>query len=294
MPLEINLPPDSDTISLEEYVEFIDSAPYDFSSHADLIDSAKFLKKLSNNKNFLLDKMFDELKTLANFQRTNYYSPQVFMLHTAKKYFVRANVWRPLSQVEKSIKGFQYDICHDHNFDILTVGYFGPGYRSRSYMYEQRGVVGLLGEKVALIPGGIFTLSEGRIALYRAKQDVHIQLPPDDISVSLNLIPKNDRIRELQFQFDENSSRICRYLQASGSELVVRLAGILGDEKFLEPLADISQKNPSQQIRALAVVSQLQISNNYNIQEVRCPLVLDIIEKERQSYGTCLKIHDCC
>ena len=104
MPLELTLPADPDAISLEEYIQAIDSGRYDFSSQADLIDSARFLRRLANNRTFLLDKMFAELKTIADFQRTNYYGPQVFMLHVAEKYFVRANVWRPLSQVEKGIK----------------------------------------------------------------------------------------------------------------------------------------------------------------------------------------------
>jgi len=293
MPLELTLPADPDAISLEEYIQAIDSGRYDFSSQADLIDSARFLRRLANNRTFLLDKMFAELKTIADFQRTNYYGPQVFMLHVAEKYFVRANVWKPLSQVEKGIKGFQYDVCHDHNFDILTVGYFGPGYCARCYTYDPRDVCGLLGEKVALVPDGLFTLNEGRIALYRAKRDVHIQLPPDDISVSLNLIPKNEQLRHLQFQFDETSGRICRYLQASGSELVVRLAGVLGDKTCLELLAEISDKNPSPHIRALAVVSQLQISPKDCIPGDHSALVRDVVDKELRSYGTCLKAYDC-
>jgi hypothetical protein len=291
MPLRINLVPTSDAISLEEYVESIDSQGYDFSSQADLIDSARFLQKLSNNRRFLLDKMFDDLKTIGDFQRINYYGPQVCMLHVDERYFVRANIWRPLSQVEKSIKGFQYDVCHDHNFDILTIGYFGPGYHSRCYTYERRNVVGVLGEAVDLRPDGLFTLHEGTIALYRAKQDVHKQLPPDSMSVSLNLIPKNNRIRDPQFQFEEDSGQITRYLQASGSELVVRLAGVLGDARFLEPLETIVKTNPSPQIQALAIVSQLQISDSCAVPKVHSRLVRDIIEKELRAYGACLRLH---
>jgi len=291
MPLEINLPADSESISLEEYVEAINSQNYDFSSHADLIDSAKFLKKLNNNRDFLLDKLFAELRSMGQFQKSNYYGPQVFILHVDEKYFVRANIWRPLSRVEKSIKGFQYDVCHDHNFDILTAGYFGPGYCSRAYTYDYRKITGLLGERVSLNAEGMFTLSEGRIALYRAKQDVHIQLPPEDISVSLNLIPKNEKLRELQFQFQEHSERICRYLQSSGSELIIRLAGALRNEKFLSSLVEISQNNPSPQVRALAIVAQCQISKQ-EAPQIASPLIRDIVQKELRDYGACLKICD--
>src|ERR1700730_6276689 len=98
MPLEIELPPDTDSISLSEYLNCIDSEGYEFTEDADLIDSAKYLKKLANNKRFLLDIMFEELKSVAEFQGSNFYGPQVFMLHRTNKYFVRANVWKPISQ----------------------------------------------------------------------------------------------------------------------------------------------------------------------------------------------------
>lgn len=292
MPLEIDLSDECASISFEKYIATIDSRRYDFEDYGDLIDSARFLKQLSNNRTFLLTKLFEELKTLVAFQRTNYYGPQVFILHATEKYFVRANIWRPLSEVEKSISGFRYDICHDHNFDILTVGHFGPGYRARCYTYDRRQVSGLLSERVAIATDGLFALHPGRVALYRAKHDVHIQLPPDDLSVSLNLIPNNRKLRDQQFQFDETSGRICRYLQASGSELVIRLAGVLGDESCLDVLTEIATGNPSPQLRALANVARLQIDNKADISADPSALVRDIIAKEMRSYGACLRLYN--
>src|SRR5690349_24150140 len=185
MPLVIDLPPDTESLSLSEFIDCIDAKGYDFLDDTDLIDAAKYLKKLANNKDFLLDLMFEELRTLGEFQQRNFYGPQVFMLHRTKTYFVRANVWKPISNMERAVPDFQYDVCHDHNFDILTVGYLGPGYHARAYTYGARKVVGMLGEKVDLISEGIFTLHQGSVALYRAKRDVHIQLPSDELSISL-------------------------------------------------------------------------------------------------------------
>jgi hypothetical protein len=262
---------------------------------SDLIDCAKYLKELANNKTFLLDLLFAELTDAAEFQSANLYGPQVLILHRAEKYFVRANVWKPISEMEKAVPDFQYDVCHDHNFDILTVGYFGPGYRARTYTYDASTVVGALGEKVELIPGGIFTLDLGKVALYRAKKDVHIQLPPDELSISLNVIPRNSKTDELQWQFDEETGRICRYLQSSGSETVVRFSGILGDETWLEPLERIAASHPSPQMRALAIVSQCRImpelgsSISPPITDGRAELVADIMRRELADYGACLR-----
>jgi hypothetical protein len=259
VPISINIPDDSEAWSLEQYVDHLAHAKYDLASEADLVASAPYLHKLNNNKDFFCEQVFDELKSVADFQRHNIYGSQVFLLQRSEQYFLRANVWRPMSALERSMNGFQYDVCHDHNFHILTAGYFGPGYRSRAYTYDRTEVTGLLGEHVDLATDGIFELPAGKIALYRAKTDVHFQLPPESISVSLNLIPRSQHINDLQFQFDEETSRIVRYLQASGTELVVRMAGLIGDERFIELLQRIARTHPSTQVRVLALLAACQI-----------------------------------
>lgn len=182
------------------------------------------------------------------------------MLHACSRYFIRANVWKPISALEESIEGFRYDICHDHNFDILTIGYFGPGYRARMYEYEENEVVGLLGERINMIPKGEITLSKNRVFLYRAKKDIHIQLPPESLSISLNFIPRNRRILEPQFQLDEDRRAICRYIHSSGSELIVRMVGLLGDARSVDALDRIRTTHVSVHVRALAAVSQVMLA----------------------------------
>ena len=178
MPLEIELRGDDECISLDEYVDRLEKEGYDLADRSDLIASAPLLKKLSNNKDLLIDRAFAELRNSFHFQQTNMYGPQVLLLHATRDYFIRANIWRPVTSVESQVPGYRYDLCHDHNFDILTVGYLGPGYGSRSYTYDRATCIGMLGEAVELEAQGLFTLTEGKVALYRAKQDIHIQLPP--------------------------------------------------------------------------------------------------------------------
>jgi hypothetical protein len=295
MPLEINLPDDDERFSLEEYVERLEQERYNLSYHNDLIASAPYLKKLGNNKDFLIDRVFAELKSSLQFQESNIYAPQVLLLHATSSYFIRANIWKPVTKVEEQVPGYRYDVCHDHNFDILTIGYLGPGYRCRVYTYDRTRCVGMLGEAVDLIPEGVFALTEGKVALYRAKRDVHIQLPPERLSVSINLIPKSGSQHEAQFQFDESSRTICRYLNFSGAEVAVRLAGLLGDGACLEVLARIAAGHPNAKIRALALVSQLYIAPAqaeaiWAKMDVSQPvLVRHIVEAEMARYGACMR-----
>ncbi|MGF1481486.1 MAG: hypothetical protein ACFB4I_18720 [Cyanophyceae cyanobacterium] len=298
MPLKIELPNDDVKISLDEFLSIVDSKNCNFDNQESILEIAPHLKHLSHNKRFLIEKNLEDLKDLANFQLLNYYGPQVFMLHTCDKYFVRANVWRTVSQLENSIDEFKYDICHDHNFDILTVGYLGPGYRARTYTYDITKVEGLLGEKVPMEAEGILTLEEGCVLLYRAKKDIHIQMPPDDLSVSLNFIPRNRKIDLPQFQFNEENSTICRYLHSSGKELVVRLAGLLGDENTFDVLDTIAQRHHSPHLRALAALSQIQIApdKEESVYErlIKQGTVVErfIVDVEKENYGRCLTLWD--
>ncbi len=298
MPIAIDIPEDSEAWSLEQYVDHLAHAKYDLASEADLVASAPYLHKLNNNKDFFLEQVFSELKSVADFQRQNVYGSQVFLLHISEQYFLRANVWRPMSALERSMNGFQYDVCHDHNFHILTAGYFGPGYRSRAYTYDRIKVTGLLGEHTDLASDGIFELPAGKIALYRAKKDVHFQLPPESISISLNLIPRSHHINDLQFQFDEETSRIARYLQASGTELAVRMAGLIGDERFIELLQRIARTHPSTQVRVLASLAECQIAPEQTLcaveraRQSETSLGRELFLRELDRYGYSLRPYE--
>lgn len=297
MPVVIDLAEDDEVWSLEQYIEHLEQSGYDLSTEEGLIASAPFLHKLNNNKDFFVDHVFSELNAGPDFQQQNFYGSQVFLLHRSARYFLRANVWRPVSALEQSINGFQYDVCHDHNFYILTAGYYGPGYRSRAYTYDLRNITGLLGEQVDLVSDGIFELPTGKIALYRAKKDVHFQLPPESLSISLNLIPRSPHFNDLQFQFDEDAKRITRYLQASGTELAVRMAGLIEDPRFIEPLQRIARTHPGTLVRALASLAEGQLASERSALVVErilrdeSGLGRELFRRESEEYGHGLKPH---
>ena|SRR5258708_40346341 len=94
---------------------------------------------LSNNRNFLSTFLISELKNIADFQPMNYYTAQTIMLGgVSNKFYLRANVWVPARLLHK-VNGegekrlFSFERPHDHNFDFVTVGYFGGGYQTDIY-----------------------------------------------------------------------------------------------------------------------------------------------------------------
>ena len=294
MPTEVNLPHDEESISMEEYIYRLHEGRYDLSDPDELSASATLLKKLGNNKKFLLTFLVEQLRDILRFQSNNYYGPEVFILHSEPSFFLRANIWMPTQPIYAQIPGFRYDICHDHNFHILTIGYFGPGYASYSYTYDYSCETASINDCVRLSPRERFILSEGRIALYRAKRDVHVQLPPASVSVSLNLIPRGAVQHEPQFEIDEQTGRIIRYLDFSGADALIRLAGIVGDIELIEPLVRIAELHPSGKLRALALLAQMRISQGgideleAKIERSHTKLVRDIVKAEISRYGACM------
>jgi len=291
MPIVISVPKDIKLIELQEFIDVIEENKYDLNTKDELFILAKLLNQLNNNKQFLINHIANELANLSAFQKSNVYDNKTFVLHQTKNYLLRAVVWTPGN---KSIENPKFDIYHDHNFDLLTAGYFGPGYKTRALTYNEKDIVGLLDEEVVVEDKGIFTLSEGQIMFYQAKKDIHSQIPPESMSVSINVIPGRNVINRPQFEFDKDSFKISRYLQLSSNELVIRLAGLLGDENDIEILKTIIVKHNNPHIKAYAALAITQISPELSedmdrlIYGSKNKLMIDIFNRERSVYGSCL------
>jgi hypothetical protein len=216
------------------------------------------LRQLGNNRRFLGDLAIDELKQhCAGQTARNQYSAQVILLHgSARKFLIRANFWPSQADSVYANSGpqpFFYGAPHDHNFSFLTVGYLGPGYWSDYYEYEYDKVLGCPGEAVDLRFVERNRLSPGKVMLYRKHRDVHSQLPPDSLSVSLNILAMSAASEfQEQYSFDLARSRIAGILNPSGLETLVRLASVFGGENGRDLIEDFAERHPSDRIRFAA------------------------------------------
>jgi hypothetical protein len=96
-------------------------------------------------------------------------------------------------------------------------------------------------------------LSEGKVLLYRAHRDVHSQLPPDSLSVSLNILalsPANEF--QDQYGFDLASSRIAGLLNPCALETLVRLAAVFGGANGRDLVENFAERHPSDRVRFAA------------------------------------------
>lgn len=248
-------------IGLDDLVAALDAEPGDLADEERLASFGPLLARLGRNRDFLAGLAIDELKARHRIDSTvGGYGAQVLMLRPANgRYVLRANFWPAENDSVVRASGtapFFYHHAHDHNFSFLTVGYAGPGYWSDYYEYDIDSVVGVPGERVDLRFVGRARLDRGKVLLYRARRDVHVQLPPDSFSVSLNILAADPaQVWRDQFRFDIGAGTIAETLTTAPSEALVALAVHLGGDQGYDLADSFAARHPSARMRVTALAA---------------------------------------
>lgn len=254
MARDITPPSDAEPIALDEFIARIDEQGADLSHEEGVAQAAELLARLNCNRQFLTDRALAALKDhCADQSAINGYGAQVLMLHRRiGRYFVRANFWPALDDPVVRASGPQhyfYHVPHDHNFDFLTVGHAGPGYGSRWFTYENAEISGYPGEPARLRMVEHGSLSPGRMLHYRAHVDVHDQLPPPALSVSLNIIPESPAtVWHDQYMFDFDRDCIRSVPTLGQGEIALRIAAGLSEDG-LDLAHQFARHHPSDRVR---------------------------------------------
>ena len=248
-------------IGLAELAEMLDSGGFDSQDEDNFASWGVQLKKLANDRAFLGDVIIAELKQRCEDQvRANQYSAQVMVLHSSSDYLIRANLWPALEDSVVRHSGtdpFFYGVPHDHNFSFLTVGYLGPGYWSDYYEYDYGRVVGYPGEDVDLRFVEKSRLEQGKVMLYRAHRDVHLQLPADAMSVSLNILESShsSAFRD-QYRFDLDNKKVASIVNRTSLEPMLAVVAHFGGEEGADLLSNFAASHPSDRMRWCALRSR--------------------------------------
>jgi hypothetical protein len=260
--------PSEEVIDLETLTAELDAVGFDPRDEDSFAAWGPALKKLANNRNFLADLMIDELKRRCGEQvRDNQYSAQVIMLHgSSQRYFIRANLWPAEADSivrQSGTDPFFYHVPHDHNFSFLTVGYLGPGYWSDYYEYDYDRVIGYPGEPVDLRFIEKTRLEQGKVMLYRAHKDIHLQLPADSLSVSLNIVESSHctMFRD-QYRFDLDKGCVAGIMTRTSLEPLLMLAAHHGGGNGIDLLDDFAARHPSDRVRWAALQARAAAAAN--------------------------------
>lgn len=258
-------------ISFDEFLEKVSGAirPDDASS---LIDCVEPLQMLSNNETFLCDYLNNGLKEYLTFQEDNRYNSDIFLLHRQPDFFIRCVVWNGLRSDTDQLKK-QEDIyhtlrAHDHNFSFLTVGYLNEGYITDIWEYDNKDVIGYVGEPVDLRYLERTSLPKGKAMLYRASTDIHAQHPPQKQSVSINIMFNDQNtLNKEQYYFDVQKGVIDSHVSvsSSGRHLMMEMAKLFGNSQSLSIIENISEKHQSAHVRAKAYETIAHITGDRDI-----------------------------
>ncbi|MEO1047915.1 MAG: transposase [Pseudomonadota bacterium] len=257
MPLVIDNPT-SESCSLPEAIEALADLNFDPRDEGNGNEAALWLRRLTNNRRFLANALIDRLtgrlvgKTVSS--ANSEYGPQAIILSGLRgSMFLRANIWpapQDLCFKTSGAANFVYDVPHDHNFSFLTAGYVGPGYRSDYYEYDYENVVGYPGEPAGLRFVERSALYEGKVMLYRAHVDVHSQLPPEALSVSLNVMHVDPAQGWFdQYAFDLERNEVARVLSPNATEAFLRVAVASGTDDALDYAQWVGEGHPSERLR---------------------------------------------
>jgi len=252
-----------ESLELAGLVDMLETGGFDSSDEENFASWGPQLRKLANDRSFLANIMMTELRQRCAGQlKDNQYSAPVVLLHAHPRsnFVIRANLWPALSDSVVRHSGpdpFFYGVPHDHNFSFLTVGYLGPGYWSDYYEYDYASVFGFPGEEVALRFVEKSRLEPGKVMLYRAHRDIHLQLPADAMSVSLNILEtSHSSVFRDQYRFDVEGSKIAGIMTRTSLEPMLALTAHYGGEDGEDLLRSFAASHPSDRVRWAALKAQ--------------------------------------
>ena len=257
MPLVIDNPA-AESCSLAECTAALGELGFDAEDPASTAAAAAWLRRLANNREFLGEMLVERLAEARDDGIASGYGPQAIVLSRPQSNrpnaaFLRAAIWpSPRDHVFQTsgAASFVYGAPHDHNFDFLTVGYCGPGYASDYYEYDYQGVAGYPGEDAALRFVERSTLSPGKLMLYRRHVDVHSQLPPESLSVSLNVMRLDPAQGWFdQYGFDLEAGTVARWLNPLAGEAFLRVAVASGADSAQDYAEWVGARHPSERMR---------------------------------------------
>ena len=258
---------DDTAYELDACISALDQSGFDPRDDGSLAAAAESLRRLGNNRDFLAETLLAELKGHHNQSHDSAYGPQTFVLSDLRGgYFLRANIWPAETDSMFRASGahsFSYGAPHDHNFDFLTLGYFGPGYASDYWEYDYDKMAGIEGEAAGLRFTGRETLDPGKIVHYRAHRDVHRQLPPASMSVSLNIMAVDPAQGwHDQYAFDVENDRISGVLNPTSTEVFLRLAIAMDCGEGVDLAEHFGKSHPSDRIRLASYQARSLLVDN--------------------------------
>ncbi|WP_114999037.1 transposase [Xanthomonas campestris] len=233
--------------SVEDLVSYCRSH-VNYGDYDSILGASDVLSALANDRELLVRAINSTLLKRDDYFNDNMgVSSQSIILHSDPTFKIRANVWKaPVARAGSMIHDsnlYSYNYAHNHNFELLTVGYLGSGYWTEIHECKPDRIQGYIGETVELEYLEKTSLPQGKVILFRACEDVHTQLPCEELSISLNLlvVPPYERLAD-QYSFDVAKSQITGVITSPnvGCMSLLTFAALLGTTEAYSSIEKIA------------------------------------------------------
>jgi len=242
-------------MELNDFIAYVQQH-LDASSEESVLALEPQLRALGANRRFLAQYLASSLNS-PTFQSGNPYAGHTFVLGGGKDFAVRAVCWLPAGDAQTQPHVYRAaepdPIAHTHPFSLLTYGYAGPGYETAVYGCDPEELLErAVGEPIALSTARRHTLSCGEVLFFPAFRVAHIQYPPAEYSISLNLIVRPPNPRRYEQYFVSPARQVLTGATNGQLHLAV---GILDAARYLAPersiplLTQIAAVHPLRTVR---------------------------------------------
>jgi hypothetical protein len=262
--MALTIPCRSDrSVGLDEFIDHVHTH-VDLRDQDSIVAAAPMLRALANDRGLVVSRINQQVKD--RFNREALASAQVIYLGAGREFYIRANIWPSAGDIAGGRvyqDQFPYHLAHDHNFNFMTVGYHGPGYLTEIHEYDNGRLEGYPGERVEFRFLERVLFGPDTVMLYRANRDVHIQLPPESLSVTLNFMVDTPEVHTRdQYLFDLERGVLLDYppeLDGSRRISVLKMAAQLGNEDTRQLLDDLARSHPCRRTRLAAWEAQARL-----------------------------------
>lgn len=259
MPIVLKLE-NEDRLSLAEFVDHLETT-FDLDEADSLIGVAPYLRALANDPDLIAHHCNAEIQRVLDAKEESPFVSSPLELASAPSYALQATIWMPDSVAEAlrppSAQTQTDRRAHNHNFNVMTIGYFGPGCITDLYTFNAKDDRAEPADRVDLRFNQRVRIQKDCAVICREAVDVHAHVTPEALSISMSLCIFSDRTPVTdRLIFDPQESTICGHVESAGiyrRASVVRLAGEVGNDQTLELFDALLRRSPCRRVRGAAL-----------------------------------------
>jgi hypothetical protein len=257
-----------DRLSLREFIDHLETT-FDLEEADSLIGVAPHFRSLANNPDLIAYHFNTEIQYALNAKNEPRRVSSPLVIASGRNFALQVKIWMPDAQADalRPPSGPAVGVrhAHNHNFNVMTIGYFGPGYIADLYAFTPKEGSRAINDRVDLRFTERVRIQKNCAVICRETVDAHAHVAPEALSVSMSLsiFSDNTQIGD-RFVFDPQASVICGYVDTADvyqRASIVRLAGEVGNEQTLELFDALLRRSPSHRVREAALAATARLNH---------------------------------